>query len=67
MAEKDNSFETKLQRLDEIVDQIENETLPLEKSIALYEEGQKLIKELEKELKDAEEKIGKFKDTSSEK
>ncbi|MCQ2742149.1 MAG: exodeoxyribonuclease VII small subunit [Bacilli bacterium] len=67
MAEKDNSFETKLQRLDEIVDQIENETLPLEKSIALYEEGQKLIKELEKELKDAEEKIGKFKDTSLEK
>jgi exodeoxyribonuclease VII small subunit len=62
MAETAPNFEKKLDRLNEIVEKIENETLPLETSIALYQEGLKLIKELESELKDAEKKIGQFKE-----
>lgn len=57
MPNKKPSFEERLNRLNEIVDKIENETLPLEQSIALYQEGLGLIKELEKELKDAEKAI----------
>jgi exodeoxyribonuclease VII small subunit len=57
---KEPSFEEKLARLNEIVEKVENETLPLETSIALYEEGNALIKELEATLKDAEKKMGKY-------
>ncbi|OPZ34868.1 MAG: Exodeoxyribonuclease 7 small subunit [Tenericutes bacterium ADurb.BinA155] len=62
MAEEKVNFEQKLDRLNEIVTKIENETLPLETSISLYQEGLKLIKELETELKDAEKKIGQYKE-----
>jgi exodeoxyribonuclease VII small subunit len=62
MAENKVNFEQKLDRLNEIVTKIENETLPLETSISLYQEGLKLIKELETELKDAEKKIGQYKE-----
>jgi exodeoxyribonuclease VII small subunit len=62
MAEDKVNFEQKLDRLNEIVTKIENETLPLETSISLYQEGLKLIKELETELKDAEKKIGQYKE-----
>ena len=39
MAEVKNNFEKSLKRLEEIVNKIENETLPLEESLKLYEEG----------------------------
>lgn len=55
--EKELSFEDKMKRLDEIVEEVENSTLALEKSLALYEEGIKLIKELQSTLDDAENKI----------
>jgi exodeoxyribonuclease VII small subunit len=59
MAEnKEKTFEEKLNRLNEIVDKVENETLPIEESLKLYEEGNALIKELEATLKDAQKKIG---------
>jgi Exonuclease VII small subunit len=59
MAEKkEKTFEEKLSRLNEIVDKVENETLPIEESMKLYEEGNALIKELETTLKEAEKKIG---------
>lgn len=62
MAEKkEKTFEEKMERLNEIVETIEGQTLPLEKSIALYQEGLALIKSLETELKDAEKKIGQYK------
>ena len=57
MEEKKIDFEKSLRRLDEIVNKIENETLPLEECLALYEEGKKLISSLESALKDAEKKI----------
>ena len=61
MAEKKADFETRLKRLEEIVEKMENETLPLEESIALFEEGQKLIKNLAQDLEEAEKKIGQYK------
>lgn len=60
MAEKKIDFEQSLKRLDEIVKKIEGETLPLEESLKLYEEGKKLISALEGALKEAEEKIGEL-------
>ena len=60
MSEEKLDFETKLKRLEEIVGRMENETLPLEESISLFEEGQKLIKVLANELEEAEKKIGQY-------
>lgn len=57
MAEEKMNFEKSLKRLDEIVSKIENETLELEESLKLYEEGKKLIASLEKTLKEAEHKV----------
>lgn len=57
--EKALSFEQRLKRLEEIVAKIEGETLPLEESMKLYEEGKKLISSLQSELKEAEEKVEK--------
>ncbi|MDD4154447.1 MAG: exodeoxyribonuclease VII small subunit [Bacilli bacterium] len=55
--EKDMNFEKQLARLEEIVATIESKTLPLEESIALYQEGKAIIQALEGALKDAENKI----------
>ena len=54
---KNIDFEKGLNRLDEIVKAIESANLPLEETISLYEEGSKIIKELETSLKNAEERI----------
>ncbi len=56
MAEK-NEFQKKLDRLNTIVDEISNKSLPLDESLKLYEEGNEIIKELEKTFKEAEEKV----------
>ncbi|MCQ2786784.1 MAG: exodeoxyribonuclease VII small subunit [Bacilli bacterium] len=65
MSEKENSidFEKELKRLDEIVEKIEGNVLPLDESIKLYEEGSKIIKKLEGALKEAEKKMAKVVDT----
>ncbi len=60
MMEEEKNFEARLARLGEIVTTIESETLPLEKSLALFEEGKKLIESLQKELSDAEKKVEEF-------
>ena len=54
---KNIDFEKSLNRLDEIVKAIESANLPLEETISLYEEGSKIIKELETSLKNTEERI----------
>jgi exodeoxyribonuclease VII small subunit len=55
MAEK--TFETSLKELEEIVQQLESQDLPLEKAIALFEKGTSLSKVCSKTLDDAEKKI----------
>lgn len=57
MAEEKIDFEKSLKRLEEIVAKVESETLPLDESLKLYEEGKKLIASLEKTLKEAERKV----------
>lgn len=57
MAEEKIEFEKSLKRLEEIVAKVEGETLPLEESLKLYEEGKKLIASLEKTLMEAERKV----------
>lgn len=57
MAEKKVEFEKELKRLNEIVDQIQDENLPLDESVKLYEEGNKIIAMLKEELTKAEAKI----------
>ncbi len=58
----EKTFEEKLTRLNEIVEKVENTTLSLEDAMKLYEEGNALIKDLQKSLDDAETKIQVIKD-----
>ena len=57
MSEKKIDFEKELKRLDEIVNKIQDESLPLDESVKLYEESNKIIAVLKEELAKAEEKI----------
>ncbi len=50
-------FEKELKRLEEISSKMENKTISLDESIALYEEGIKITKSLEEALKEAEKKV----------
>jgi len=60
MSEKERqSFEEALSRLEAIVNELEDESIPLEKSIELYEEGLELSKLCTKKLEDAELRIKK--------
>ncbi|MBR0295353.1 MAG: exodeoxyribonuclease VII small subunit [Bacilli bacterium] len=52
-------FEDALKRLEEIVDKISNGNSSLDESLALYQEGQDIIKTLETLLKEAEDKVEK--------
>jgi exodeoxyribonuclease VII small subunit len=58
----EKTFEEKLNRLNEIVEKVENTTLSLEDAMKLYEEGNALIKDLQKSLDEAETKIQVIKD-----
>ena len=58
MAQEVN-FEKELNRLKEIVSLIQQKELSLDESLKLYEEGNKIVKLLNKELKKAEEKVEK--------
>ncbi len=58
--EEGKTFKDKMNRLNEIVDKVENFTLSLEESLKLYEEGMNLIKDLVSTLDDAEKKVEKL-------
>jgi exodeoxyribonuclease VII small subunit len=51
------SFETAIERLESIVDELESGSLSLEESIARYEEGMGLSKQLTRTLDEAEKRI----------
>ena len=58
MAEKKKvTFEENIEKLEEILTKLEDEKLPLDTSVKLYEEGMKLISKCNRELEDAERKI----------
>ena len=50
-------FEKELKRLEEIASKMEDKTISLDESIALYEEGIKITKKLEEALKEATLKV----------
>ncbi len=50
-------FENLLARLEQIVSDMENGELPLEKLLASYEEGMRLVKTCGDRLTDAEQKV----------
>ena len=56
-SRKKLTFEQTMQRLDEIVHLLEQGDAPLEKSVALFEEGTKLSAKLHEMLENAEQKI----------
>lgn len=57
MTEKEYTFEQALTRLEEIVRGLENGSLPLDKSIELFEEGNALVKLCTEKLDTAEQKV----------
>ena len=57
MAKKELSFEEAMQQLDAIVRRLEKGDVPLEESLALFEEGSSLIARCSKLLDAAEQKV----------
>ncbi len=57
---KELSFESSLKQLEEIVEQLESGNVDLEKSVELYERGNKLKKICEEKLKKVEFQIKKI-------
>ena len=56
-SKKDEKFEDKLIKLEEIVTELEKGTLSLDDSVQKFEEGIKISKECSKMLESAEKKI----------
>jgi len=54
---EEKSFEAAMQRLEQIVQMLENGNLPLEESLKIFEEGMKLIKYCTAKLEEAERKV----------
>jgi len=55
--EKELSFEEGLSRLEELIEELESGDLDLDKSLAVFEEGVKLSRELNRKLDEAEKKL----------
>ncbi|AVQ33105.1 exodeoxyribonuclease VII small subunit [Staphylococcus muscae] len=60
MTTDNQSFETMMHELENIVKQLDNDTVSLEESLALYQKGMALSKACEKTLKEAENKVSKL-------
>lgn len=54
---KELTYEQAYKRLEEIVEKLENGSVPLEESMKLFEEGTKLANFCNKKLNDAEQKF----------
>ncbi len=59
-AKKEPTFEERLARLEEIVEELESGEAGLDASLTLYAEGAELIKVCRKDLKEAEDRIQKL-------
>lgn len=56
---KDQTFENKIKRLEEIVNQLEEGDYGIEETLKLFQEGMKLSKECKKILDDVELRVNK--------
>ena len=61
MAEQKMNFEQSVQRLNEIVRHLETGDMPLDATLALFEEGTALVRSCGKMLDEAEQKVVKLK------
>lgn len=59
-GEKKFDFEKSLQRLEKIVEQLEDDNPPLDKALTLFQEGKKLTRLCNRELNSLEQKIQKI-------
>jgi exodeoxyribonuclease VII small subunit len=57
MKNEEKSFEASLEALEQIVHQLENGDLPLEKSLELFEDGIRLSRQCQERLNQAERRI----------
>ena len=53
----EQTFESAIERLERIVEEMESDQLPLENLLKRYEEGVKLVRVCEEKLKSAEQRI----------
>ncbi len=60
MTKKNLNFEDSLAKLEGIVDALEDNDVSLEESLKKFEEGIKLVKDCQKQLKEAELKVNKL-------
>ncbi|MCD6380203.1 exodeoxyribonuclease VII small subunit [bacterium] len=65
MAKKPLNFEDSMERLENIVRKLEDESIPLEDSIRLYEEGIKIGKKCKNILNQADQRIKQLSKTDS--
>ena len=64
MSEKSQTFEASMQRLEEIVRQLEQGNVPLEASLKLFQEGTALVKSCTALLDGAEQQMVKLMKTA---
>lgn len=57
MARKKETYESKIERLEQVLLEMENNEVTLDEAITKYEEGMRLYSELYKTLQEAEGKI----------
>lgn len=57
MAEKKINFEEMLKELDDIVEKISSQTLPIDESLSLYERAKQITYDLQKSLDEAKAKV----------
>lgn len=60
MAEKKKTFEEAMNRLDEIVKQLESGNATMDETIKLFDEGMKLVKECDGQLHHFEDSINEI-------
>lgn len=60
MSDEQNGFEAKMARLKEIVTKLEQQDLPLEEGVALFQEGSKLARECRSHLREAEHRVRQY-------
>ena len=60
MTKKNLNFEDSLAKLESIVDALEDNDVSLEESVKKFEEGIKLVKDCQRQLKEAELKVNKL-------
>lgn len=66
MAKKEPNIEESLERLEEIVEQMESEEISLDASFSLYEEGMRLLKDTNEKIDAVEKKVKALADDGSE-